>query len=520
MPKPSSDLNDKRLTAHLGGGQERIDAQHAKGKYTARERIAMLLDPGSFVETGLYITHRASGLGMDKSHPDGDGVVTGRGKIDGRIVYLFAQDFTVMGGSVGEAHGRKIAHILDQAIQNGAPLIGLNDSGGARIQEGVDALAGYGEIFIRNVRASGVIPQISVILGPCAGGAVYSPAITDFIFMLEKNAYMYITGPEVVKAVMRQEVTHAGLGGAALHRTQSGVAHFTAPDEENLFAQVRALLSFLPSNNLTPPPAAAACATGDDPARSTPELERLASLDPQQPYDVLEAIEAVVDNGEFLEVQPDFAGNLVIGFARLAGHPVGLVANQPMQLAGALDINASDKGARFIRFCDAFHIPLVTFVDTPGFLPGLEQEQGGIIRHGAKLLYAYAEASVPKLSVVVRKAIGGAYIVMSSKHLGGDLNLAFPGAEIAVMGAEGAVNVVFRREIEAAGDAEAADSRRAELIRQYTSELANPFVAASRGYIDDVIQPAETRRCLIQGLEALLDKRQPASPRKHGNIPL
>jgi acetyl-CoA carboxylase carboxyltransferase component len=455
---------------------------------------------------------------MDKSHPYGDGVVTGQGKINGRLVYLFAQDFTVMGGSVGEAHGRKIAHLLDLALQNGAPLIGLNDSGGARIQEGVDALAGYGEIFIRNVRASGVIPQISVILGPCAGGAVYSPAITDFIFMLEKNAYMYITGPEVVKAVMRQEVTHEGLGGAAIHRSQSGVAHFTAADEASLFAQVRALLSFLPSNNLTAPPAMApAC---DDPARSTPELERLAQLDPQQPYDVLDAIAAVVDNGEFLEVQPDFAANLVVGFARLAGHPVGLVANQPLQLAGALDIDASDKGARFIRFCDAFHIPLVTFVDTPGFLPGLEQEQGGIIRHGAKLLYAYAEASVPKLSVVMRKAIGGAYIVMSSKHLGGDLNLAFPSAEIAVMGAEGAVNVIFRREIEAAEDAEAADARRSELIHQYTSELANPFVAASRGYIDDVILPAETRRCLIQGLEALLDKRQPASPRKHGNIPL
>ena len=515
MPKPSSDLTENRLSAHLGGGQERIDAQHAKGKYTARERIAMLLDPGSFIETGMYITHRASGLGMDKSHPYGDGVVTGRGKIDGRLVYLFAQDFTVMGGSVGEAHGRKIAHLLDLAQQNGAPLIGLNDSGGARIQEGVDALAGYGEIFSRNVRASGVIPQISIILGPCAGGAVYSPAITDFIFMLEKNAYMYITGPEVVKAVMRQDVTHEGLGGAVLHRSQSGVAHFTAPDEASLFAQVRTLISFLPSNNLTPPPTREP--SGDDPARSTPELERLALLDPQQPYDVLEAIEAVVDNGEFLEVQPDFAPNLVIGFARLAGRPVGLVANQPLQLAGALDIDASDKGARFIRFCDAFHIPLVTFVDTPGFLPGLEQEQGGIIRHGAKLLYAYAEASVPKLSVVVRKAIGGAYIVMSSKHLGGDLNLAFPGAEIAVMGAEGAVNVVFRREIEAAED---KDARRTELIHQYTAELTNPFVAASRGYIDDVIQPAETRRYLIQGLESLIDKRQPASPRKHGNIPL
>ena len=517
MPKPSTNLTENRLTANLGGGQGRIDAQHAKGKFTARERIAMLLDPGSFVETGMYITHRASGLGMEKSHPYGDGVVTGRGKIDGRLVYIFAQDFTVMGGSVGEAHGRKIAHLLDLAMQNGAPLIGLNDSGGARIQEGVDALAGYGEIFARNVRASGVIPQISIILGPCAGGAVYSPAITDFVFMLEKNAYMYITGPEVVKAVMRQEVTHEQLGGADLHRSQSGVAHFTAGDEESLFAQVRALLGFLPSNNLTPPPAIPAC---DDPARATPELERLALLDPQQPYDVLEIIEAVADNAEFLEVQPDFAPNLVIGFARLAGRPVGMVANQPLQLAGALDIDASDKGARFIRFCDAFHIPLVTFIDTPGFLPGLEQEQGGIIRHGAKLLYAYAEASVPKLSVVVRKAIGGAYIVMSSKHLGGDLNLAFPGAEIAVMGAEGAVNVIFRREIEAAEDAEAADARRSELIHQYTSELANPFVAASRGYIDDVIQPAETRRCLIQGLEALLDKRQPASPRKHGNIPL
>ena len=514
MQKKKHNLEETRTAARMGGGHERIEAQHSKGKQTARERIEMLLDTGTFVETGLYITHRAVGFGMEKSHPWGDGVVTGWGKIDGRMVYVFAQDFTVMGGSVGEAHGRKIAHLLDLALQNGAPVIGLNDSGGARIQEGVDALAGYGDIFYRNVRASGIIPQISVILGPCAGGAVYSPAITDFVFMVEKTAHMYITGPEVVKTVMRQEVTHDDLGGADVHRTQSGVAHFVTPDEASLLSHVRWLLSYLPSNNLTPPPFSP---MGDDPIRPTPELAKIIPLDLQQPYDVVEVIEAVVDGGEFLEVQADYAANLVVGFARLNGHPVGIIANQPFHLAGALDINAADKGGRFIRFCDAFHIPLVTFDDTPGFQPGLEQEQGGIIRHGAKMIYAYSEASVPKLTLIMRKAIGGAYIVMSSKHLGSDLNLAYPNAEIAVMGPESAVNVVFRREMDAAED---KVTRRNELIDQYRSELATPYVAASHGYLDDIIEPSETRQRLIQGLESLLDKRQTAPARKHGNIPL
>jgi acetyl-CoA carboxylase carboxyltransferase component len=514
MQKKQHNLEETRTTALLGGGKERIDAQHNKGKQTARERIEMLLDTGTFVETGMYITHRAAGFGMEKSHPWGDGVVTGWGKIDGRLVYVYAQDFTVMGGSVGEAHGRKIAHLLDLALQNGAPVIGMNDSGGARIQEGVDALAGYGDIFYRNVRASGIIPQISVILGPCAGGAVYSPAITDFVFMVEKTSHMYITGPEVVKTVMRQEVTHDDLGGADVHSRQSGVAHFVAADEAALLTHVRWLLSYLPSNNLTPPPV---IAMGDDAARSTPELAKIIPLDLQQPYDVVEVVETVVDSSEFLEVQADYAPNLVVGFARLNGHPVGIIANQPFHLAGALDINAADKGGRFIRFCDAFHIPLITFVDTPGFLPGLEQEQGGIIRHGAKMIYAYSEASVPKLTLIMRKAIGGAYIVMSSKHLGSDLNLAYPNAEIAVMGPESAVNVVFRREMDAAEDKEA---RRSELINQYRNELATPYVAASHGYLDDIIEPSETRQRLIQGLESLLDKRQAAPARKHGNIPL
>ncbi|MCE1254176.1 MAG: acyl-CoA carboxylase subunit beta [Anaerolineae bacterium] len=514
MQNNDSSFEDIRAAARLGGGQARIDAQHTKGKQTARERIDMLLDPGSFVETGMYVTHRASGFGLEKSQAWGDGVVTGWGKIDGRQVYVYAQDFTVMGGSVGEAHGRKIANLIDLAIQNGAPLIGLNDSGGARVQEGVDSLAGYGSIFLRNVRASGVVPQISVIMGPCAGGAVYSPAITDFVFMVDQTAYMYITGPEVVKTVMRQEVTHDELGGAGVHRSQSGVAHFVASDEASLLAQVRWLLSYLPPNNLSPAPVSA---MGDDPKRVTPELEKIIPPEPQQPYDVVEVIECLVDGGEFLEVQPDYAGNLVVGFARLNGQTVGLVANQPLHLAGALDINAADKGGRFIRFCDAFHIPLITLVDTPGFLPGVDQEHDGIIRHGAKMIYAYAEASVPKLTLIMRKAIGGAYIVMSSKNLGGDLNFAFPTAEIAVMGAESAVNVVFKREIEAAEDKEA---RRRQLIDEYRSNLANPLVAASHGYLDDVILPAETRQRLISGLEALTNKRQSAPARKHGNIPL
>ncbi len=510
----STKLESMRTEALNGGGDAQIEKQHAKGKHTARERIELLLDPGTFFETDAFVTHRATGLGMEDKHPLGDGVVTGWGKVDGRLVYVYAQDFTVLGGSLGESHGRKIARLMDLAYQNGAPLIGLNDSGGARIQEGVDSLAGYGEIFYRNVRASGVIPQISVILGPCAGGAVYSPAITDFTFMVEDIAYMFITGPDVIRAVTHEEVDFETLGGASVHQNRSGVAHFVASDEETLLAQVRWLLSYLPSNNLSQPPYQA---SEDDPLRPAPELDEIVPKDPQQAYDVRAVIECLVDGGEFLEVQPEYAGNLVVGFARLDGFPVGIVANQPNSLAGVLDINASDKGARFIRFCDAFHIPLITLVDTPGFLPGADQEHNGVIRHGAKMIYAYAEASVPKLAVILRKAYGGAYIVMSSKHLGGDLNFAWPDAEIAVMGPEGAVQIVYRKELAAAEDPQAL---KAERTRQFREELANPYVAAAHGYLNDVIHPAETRARLAAGLESLREKRLQSSPRKHGNIPL
>jgi acetyl-CoA carboxylase carboxyltransferase component len=507
-------LEKLQSSAQLGGGQAQIEKQHAKGKFTARERIEKLLDPGTFVETGLYVAHRAIGLGMESSHPATDGVITGWGKVDGRLVYVFAQDFTIFGGSLGEAHGRKIAQLMDLAYQNGAPIIGLNDSGGARIQEGVDSLASYGEIFYRNTRASGVIPQISLIMGPCAGGAVYSPGINDFVFMVDQNAYMFITGPEVIKAVTHEDVDFESLGGSIVHSEKSGVAHFTAPDEESLINQLRSLLSYLPSNNLTPPPF---IPSSDDPQRLTPELEKIVPMDPQQPYDMHAVIEALVDGGEFLEVQPDYAQNIVVGFARLAGYPIGFVANQPGFLAGVLDINASDKGARFIRFCDAFHIPLVTLVDTPGFLPGSEQEHDGIIRHGAKMIYAYAEATVPKVALILRKAYGGAYIVMSSKHLKCDYNLAWPQAEIAVMGPEGAVKIVFRKEINASDNPAAATLER---TRQYREEFANPYLAASRGYLDDVIVPGESRKRLIAALESLHEKRQSTPARKHGNIPL
>ena len=509
-----SQLETMRTKALLGGGETAIEKQHAKKKLTARERIEQLLDKDTFNETDMFVTHRAVGLGMEKSHPLTDGVVTGWGKIEGRTVYVFAQDFTVMGGSLGEAHGRKIAKLMDLAYQNGAPLIGLNDSGGARIQEGVDSLAAYGEIFYRNTRASGVIPQISVILGPCAGGAVYSPGITDFVFMSEHNAYMFITGPEVIRAVTHEDVDFDTLGSAGVHHEKSGVAHFTAPDEETTLNQVRYLLSFLPANNMT---AAPYLPSSDDPRRSVPELEEIVPGDPQSPYDVRQVIETLMDDGEFLEVQPDYARNIVVGFGRLDGHTVGIVANQPDYLAGVLDINASDKGARFIRFCDSFHIPLVTLVDTPGFLPGTEQEHNGIIRHGAKMIYAYAEATVQKVTIIMRNANGGAYIVMSSKHLRSDLNFAWPNAEIAVMGPEGAVSIVFRKDIEAAADPAAV---RAEKTQQYRQELANPYIAASRGYLDDVIQPTESRVRLIAALESLREKRQSTPARKHGNIPL
>jgi acetyl-CoA carboxylase carboxyltransferase component len=509
-----SPLIEKREQALLGGGTSRVDKQHVKGKCTARERLSALLDPDTFVEIGMFVTHRASGFGMEKNHPPGDGVVTGSGKIEGCNVYVYAQDFTILGGSLGEAHGKKIANVQNLAIQNGVPIIGLNDSGGARIQEGVDALAAYGDVFYRNVQASGIVPQISVILGPCAGGAVYSPAITDFVFMVEDIAYMFITGPQVIKAVTHEDVDLETLGGPGMHKSRSGVAHFVAPDEDAVFTMVRWLLSYLPPNNLTPPPYTP---LGDDVQRATPELQEIVPQNPQVPYDVHQVIGVLVDNGEFLEVQPEFAQNLVIGFARMDGHSVGVIANQPEVLAGVIDIDAANKGARFIRFCDAFHIPLVTLVDTPGFLPGIDQEFGGIIRHGAKMLYAYAEATVPKTSLIMRKAYGGAYIVMSSKHLGGDVNLAWPHAEIAVMGPEGAVNVVFRHEILNAQDQTFTN---ADLIQHYREDLANPYVAASRGYIDDVIDYAETRVRFISALEILRDKRQTAQKRKHGNIPL
>jgi acetyl-CoA carboxylase carboxyltransferase component len=507
-------LEARRAEALRGGGAARIERQHAKGKRTARERIEALLDPGSFVESGMFVTHRATGFGMEEAHPAGDGVVTGTGTIEGRPVCLFAQDFTVLGGSVGEVHGRKIAKLIELARLTGVPVIGLNDSGGARIQEGVDALAAYGEIFYQNVQASGVVPQISVILGPCAGGAVYSPAITDFVVMASGTAHMFITGPQVIRAVTHQEIDFESLGGAEIHGKVSGVAHLVANDEEAALEDVRWLLSYLPQNNLDSPPYRP---TDDDIRRPTPELATLVPQDPQHPYDVRAVIEVVVDEGAFLEIQPGYAQNLVIGFARIDGQPVGLVANQPEVLAGVIDINASDKGARFIRFCDAFHLPLLTLVDTPGFLPGVEQEHGGVIRHGAKLLYAYAEATVPKVALILRKAYGGAYIVMSSKHLGGDANLAWPNAEIAVMGPEGAVNIVFRGELAAAED---PDRRRAEMVAAYRGELANPFVAASRGYLDDVIHPAESRMRIAAALQLLRNKRESTPKRKHGNLPL
>ena len=503
-----------REQVKLGGGQDKIDKQHQSGKLTARERIQYLLDADSFQEVSAYVTHRATLFGMDKNSLLSDGVITGWGKINGRIAYVYAQDFTVLGGSLGEAHGMKIAHIMQMAHQNGAPVIGMNDSGGARIQEGVDSLAAYGEIFYQNTLASGVIPQLSVIMGPCAGGAVYSPAITDFIFMVENSANMFITGPQVVKAVTFEDVDAESLGGAQVHASKSGVADFIAPTDQEVLDQVKRLFAFLPENNLSPAP----YKPTDDPAqRKTDKIISIIPENPSMPYDVHAVIEEVTDNGEFMEVAGRYAPNVVVGFAHLNGHTVGIVANQPYYQAGVLDINGSDKGARFIRFCDAFHIPLITFVDTPGFLPGVDQEHGGIIRHGAKMIYAYAEATVPKLSIILRKAYGGAYIVMSSKHLRGDINFALPNAEIAVMGPEGAVNIVFRKEIQAASDGE---TTRQAYIDEYRNEFSNPYVAASRGYIDDVILPEECRQKLILALESLQQKKAATPARKHGNIPL
>ena len=507
-------LRELKGEAELGGGQKRIDRQHAKGKLTARERLDLLLDEGSFQELDMFVTHRCTDFGMEKTRPLGDSVVTGWGTVDGRLVYVFAQDFTVFGGSVSKVHGEKICKVMDLAMQNGAPLIGINDSGGARIQEGVDSLWAYGEIFTRNTLASGVIPQISVIMGPCAGGAVYSPAITDFVFMVQETSHMFITGPQVIRAVTGEDVTQEALGGAATHNVKSGVAHFMGADEPQTLGMVRRLLLFLPPNNVEDPPR---LQPADDPGRVDERLDTLVPDDPRQPYDMKEIIRRVVDDGDFMEVHQHYAANLIVGFARMDGRPVGIVAQQPKMLAGVIDINAADKGARFIRFCDCFNVPLITFCDTPGYMPGVAQEHGGIIRHGAKMLYAYAEATVPKVAVITRKAYGGAYIVMSSKHLRGDINFAWPGAEIAVMGPEGAVNIIARKEIKAADDPEA---KRAELLEDYKDKFANPYAAASKGYIDDVIEPHETRLRVIKALEMLQNKRDTNPPKKHGNIPL
>lgn len=504
----------RRAKALKGGGDARIKRQHDQGKLTARERLDILLDPDSFVETEIFAQHLAAGTDPSQNQPPGDAVVTGWGTVDGRKVFVFSQDFTVEGGSLGEVVSQKICKIMDLSMSTGAPLIGLNDSGGARIQEGVAALAGYAEIFDRNVRASGVIPQISVILGPCAGGAVYSPALTDFTFMAEETSHMYITGPAVIKAVTGEEVTHQELGGAITHATKSGVAHFTATDEEQTLQTVRYLLSFIPSNNLDDPPHF----LGSD--KSSRTETRLAELMPEEstkPYDMHEVLKLVFDDGEFLEVSSQWSRNIITGFARLDGHSVGVVANQPQVLAGTLNIDASVKGARFVRFCDSFNIPLVVFVDVPGFLPGTDQEYGGIIRHGAKLLYAFTEATVPRVTVITRKAYGGAYIVMNSKHIRADVNFAWPTAEIAVMGAGGAVEVLFRKEL---AEAEDPASMKAQLIADYTEKFSNPFVAAERGYIDAVIEPQDTRPNLIRALDMLRTKREVLPPKKHGNIPL
>ena len=488
--------------------------QHQRGKLTARERIERLLDPGSFVELDALVQHRSTFFGMERRRPYGDGVVTGYGTIDGRTVAVFSQDFTVFGGSLGEAFAAKMVKVMDLALKIGCPIIGINDSAGARIQEGVEGLAGYGEVFYRNVQASGVIPQISIIAGPCAGGAVYSPAMTDFVFMVRGISQMFITGPDVIRTVTGEEVTHEQLGGADTHTSVSGVAHFAADDEDELFQQVRALLSFLPSNNLEDPPYVTPT---DDPEREDPALDDLVPEISSKPYDMHEVIARIVDDGEFFEVQPAWAQNIIIGFARLDGYPVGIVANQPRVLAGTLDIDASVKAARFVRFCDAFNIPLITLVDVPGFLPGTQQEYGGIIRHGSKLLYAYCEATVPKLTVITRKAYGGAYVVMASRALRSDFNLAWPTAEIAVMGPEAAVNLLFRRELEAAEDPEA---RRRELVAEYEQQFATPYQAAARGYVDDVILPRQTRPWLIRALRVAREKRVSRPARKHGNIPL
>ena len=503
-------LEEKREKARLGGGQKRIDSQHAKGKLTARERIDLLLDHGSFEEWDMFKEHRCTDFGMDKSHVPGDGVVIGYGTINGRLVFVFSQDFTVFGGSLSETHAEKICKLMDQAMKVGAPVIGLNDSGGARIQEGVASLGGYADVFQRNVMASGVVPQISLIMGPCAGGAVYSPAMTDFICMVKDSSYMFVTGPEVVKTVTHEEVTAEELGGAVTHTTKSGVADLAFENDVEALMVIRRMMGYIPSSNREKPPVVPC----EDPAdRLDESLDTLVPSNTNQPYDMKEAIVKMVDDGEFFELQPDHAKNIIIGFARMEGSPVGIVANQPLVLAGCLDIKSSIKAARFVRFCDAFNIPVVTLVDVPGFMPGTSQEYGGIIKHGAKLLYAYAECTVPKVTLITRKAYGGAYDVMASKHLRGDVNLAWPSAEIAVMGAKGAVEIIYRKE---AGDTEAIERR----TQEYQDHFANPFVAAGRGYIDDVVMPNETRERVCRSFAMLRDKKLENPWRKHGNIPL
>jgi acetyl-CoA carboxylase carboxyltransferase component len=507
-------LHDLKARSRLGGGEERIAAQHKRSRLTARERIDLLLDKGSFREVDAFVVHRTSDFGLEQQKYLADSVITGWGTVEGRLAYVFSQDATVFGGSLGEVHAEKVCKIMDMALKNGAPVIGLNDSGGARIQEGVVSLGGYADIFLRNTLVSGVIPQISVIMGPCAGGAVYSPALTDFIIMVRKSSYMFITGPDVVKTVTHEIVSFEELGGADVHSEVSGVCHLATDSEPDALYLIRKLLAYLPQNNMEDAPFVP---TEDDPLRMEEGLDSLIPSDPSKPYDIKDAIHLIMDDGEFLEIQEGYAQNIVVGFARLGGHSIGIVANQPAVLAGVLDINSSEKAARFVRFCDAFNIPVITFVDVPGFLPGTAQEHGGIIRSGSKLLYAYCEATVPKLTVVTRKAYGGAYDVMSSKHIRGDVNLAWPSAEIAVMGPDGAVNIIFRKELAQAEDAE---QRRTELVAEYREKFANPYIAASRGYIDDVIEPHETRPRLINALEMLANKRDSNPPKKHGCIPL
>jgi acetyl-CoA carboxylase carboxyltransferase component len=509
-----AELRERRAASHAGGGEKRVQAQHDKGRNTAYERLDILLDPGSFRELDAFVEHNSTNFGLDKKKFPGDSVVTGWGTIDGRLVYVYSQDFTVLGGSLSKVHADKIIKVMDMAMKSGAPVIGLNDSGGARIQEGVESLAGYAEIFLKNTLASGVIPQISVIMGPCAGGAVYSPALTDYTIMVKDTSYMFITGPNVVKQVLNEDVTFEELGGASVHSTKSGVAHLVAEDEAQSLMMVRELLSYMPQNNMEDAPFVAPT---DDPLRADADLDTIVPENPNQPYDIKDVIEKIVDDNIFFEIHEEFAANIVCGYARLGGHSVGIVANQPMVLAGVLDIKASEKAARFVRTCDAFNIPVITFVDVPGYLPGRDQEHNGIITSGAKMLFAYCEATVPKFTVTTRKSYGGAYCVMNSKHIRSDLNLSWPTAEIAVMGPEGAVEIIYRREL---AEAEDPVARKKELADDYRQRLANPYIAAARGYVDDVIEPRDTRARLINALEVFQNKRDQNPPKKHGNIPL